>query len=119
MTHTLTVATIRNELSPSDPSKVLNFPYPKPYPDSPRKTKAILLGCDPSNKHSTELPYVFAIKSELGAFNSFVLQLEKQLAAIGLSIATVYSQNLCRNYFENESSQNRYGEKLLIYGFLV
>lgn len=69
--------------------------------------KAIYLGCDPSNVHSAELPYVFAHECELGIFNSFIKAHTEQLAQIGLSWETVYTQNLCRNYFKKETSKNK------------
>lgn len=83
------------------------IPCPKPYPDDVTNTRAILLGCDPTNKYSDSLPYVFAIKSGLKIFNSFIKSWERSLEAIGLNFATVYMQNLCRNYFKEETSKNK------------
>ena len=68
--------------------------------------KAIYLGCDPSNNHSTELPFVFAHESNLNVFNSFITAHSEQLIQIGLDWNHVYAQNLCRNYFKNETSKN-------------
>jgi len=81
---------------------------PKAYPPNPNlgNIKAILLGCDPSNKHSQELPYVFAINSGLRIFERFLNDLRSNLSEIGLNFESVYSQNLCRNYFKEETYMN-------------
>jgi hypothetical protein len=88
-------------------NRILLNAYPKPYPDKPSGTKAILLGCDPSNIHCNSLPYVFAINSSHKVFAPFVKQWDKMLDVIGLTRDTVYIQNLCRNYFTEESSKNK------------
>jgi hypothetical protein len=80
---------------------------PKEYcPGEISQVRAIYLGCDPSNVHSTELPYVFALESGLKVFNSFIKSHKEQLELIGLDWNCVYSQNLCRNYFNMETSNN-------------
>lgn len=68
--------------------------------------KAIYLGCDPSNKHSQNLPYVFAHESGLKIFNKFIIDHTEQLKQIDLSWNNVYAQNICRNYFKNETAKN-------------
>lgn len=68
--------------------------------------KAIYLGCDPSNIHSTELPYAFAHECKLNIFKSFISSHSEQLNQIGLDWNHVYAQNLCRNYFIDETSKN-------------
>ncbi|MFI5252574.1 MAG: hypothetical protein ACHQQQ_09125 [Bacteroidota bacterium] len=88
-------------------SRILLHPYPKPYPDNPYGTKAILLGCDPSNNHCHDFRYVFALQSSHPKFKQFKSRWMKNLEAIGLSWNTVYIQNLCRNYFTEESSKNK------------
>ena len=86
--------------------------FPKPFPAKPSGTKAILLGCDPSNVHCLDLPYVFAIQSSHKVFAQFVKKWEKILESIDLSWDTVYVQNLCRNYFMEESSKNKIWAKV-------
>lgn len=91
----------------SNGSLILDFPYPKPYFKNPDNVRAILLGCDPSNKHNKHLPYVFALESGDKIFNVFLKSWGRSLQAIGLSFDVVYVQNLCRNYFEHETSKNK------------
>jgi len=83
------------------------YPLPKAYcPGGPANVKAIYLGCDPTNKHSELLPFAFAHESGLKVFNSFLKAHTEQLKQIGLGWEEVYTQNLCRNYFTNETSKN-------------
>lgn len=84
-----------------------NDTLPKAYcPGGLQNVKAIYLGCDPSNKHSETLPYVFAQESGLKIFNSFIKAHTEQLEQIGLDWNCVYTQNLCRNYFTYETAVN-------------
>jgi hypothetical protein len=76
--------------------------------------KAIYLGCDPSNKHSKELPFAFAHKSNVKVFDAFIKFHENQLKAINLSWENVYAQNLCRNYFQKETSNNKIWKKVAL-----
>lgn len=89
-------------------SKVLNqVPFPKSHPKDKSKVRAIYLGCDPSNKHCKALPYAFALESKVPIFNKFIQDHTKNLAAIGLNWETVHAQNLCQNYFKDETSKNQ------------
>ncbi|MBA4313011.1 MAG: hypothetical protein C0417_10320 [Chlorobiaceae bacterium] len=108
---TLSIYDIIAYLNKSDKKKVLDYSYPKPYPENPINTRAILLGCDPSNRHCQDLPFVFAIKSSHNIFNSIVESIKNQLDAVGLSLEMVYCQNLCRNYFKDETSKNSIWEE--------
>jgi hypothetical protein len=103
----MTPTEIRNKLKPEDRERVLDHPYPKAYCHDLNNVKAILLGCDPSNNHNKHLPYVFALESGDKKFNSFLKSWESSLEAIDLRFEMVYIQNLCRNYFEHETSQNK------------
>ncbi|RLD12058.1 hypothetical protein DRI50_09480 [candidate division KSB1 bacterium] len=80
---------------------------PRAYcPGGASHVKAIYLGCDPSNVHSTELPYVFAHECNLNIFNAFIKAHTEQLQHIGLDWHSVYAQNFCQNYFKKETSKN-------------
>ncbi|MDP2722542.1 MAG: hypothetical protein Q8O72_07290 [Bacteroidales bacterium] len=83
------------------------YSLPKAYcPGGTANVKGIYLGCDPSNSHSESLPFVFAHESGLKVFSSFLKAHTEQLKQIGLGWEEVYTQNLCRNYFKNETSKN-------------
>lgn len=85
---------------------------PAPYcPGGLSNVKAIYLGCDPSNNHSTKLPFAFAHESGFKVFNSFIKSHTEQLEQIGLNWGRVYTQNLCRNYFEKETYKNPIWER--------
>ena len=89
---------------------ILTYSYPEPFPKNPIGTRAILLGCDPSNKRCLQFSHVFAIGSDDPDFQRFVIGWEKRLNAIGLEWQTIYAQNLCRNYFIQETSENKIWE---------
>lgn len=71
--------------------------------------KAILLGADPTNngikedKGQKQLKTVFGI----GEFTEFFRPQLGNLKQIGLDVNNVYIQNLCRNYFNHETSKNK------------
>jgi hypothetical protein len=99
---------IMRQLKELFPEDILDqYPLPSPWCESRDAVRAILLGCDPSNKHDKLLPYVFALGADIPRFNAFKNNFEKNLVAVGLSWETVYVQNLCRNYFLKETSKNK------------
>jgi hypothetical protein len=84
---------------------------PKPYKGK-EKIKAILLGADPTNngikgkEGLIELVKVFGINSEFE--RSFFGPQRTNLNAIGLTKENLYIQNVCRNYFADQTSENKY-----------
>ncbi|MBA4311175.1 MAG: hypothetical protein C0417_00955 [Chlorobiaceae bacterium] len=84
-------------------------PFPKPFCVNPNSVKAIYLGCDPTNtKYMNRFEYAFALPDgRKYHFEQFVEGHRKQLEAIRLSWDQVYVQNLCQNYFTEETSQNK------------
>lgn len=83
--------------------------FPKPYwnkSKDPKKVKAVYLGCDPTNKGNIQFDYAFAHGCNNPGFKRFVTLHTKQLKAIGLDRESVYTQNLCQNYFKEETSRN-------------
>lgn len=88
-------------------NKILStIPFPEPYCENPDKIKAIYLGCDPSNKYTHKLPFAFALKSGEPIFKSFISFHTNNLKEVGLTWDDLYVQNLCRNYFYADTSQN-------------
>lgn len=87
--------------------KILDYtPFPKPWNPGIEKVKAIYLGCDPSNKSQDRFEYVFALKSGNPRYNAFLKSHGDNLSAINLGWDSVYVQNLCQNYFMEETSKN-------------
>jgi hypothetical protein len=93
--------------------KILDMPYPKPYPatiENPKKIKAIVLGCDPSNfsdKGKTkELETVFGIIGK-GKDGRYFGGIKSNLKELNLCMDYIYVQNLCRNYFDKETAKNK------------
>jgi len=94
------------EKYPEDVLPIYNLP--KPYYKDIKSVKAILLGCDPTNiKYNIRFEYVFALERIHKEFERFVLGWDESLKAIDLSFETIYTQNLCRNYFKEETSKNK------------
>jgi hypothetical protein len=79
---------------------------PSAYCEQIENVKAIVLGCDPSNRHSHNLEYAFGIDSGIPKLNLFFSGIEANLKQIGLDRKCVYIQNLCQNYFTSETAGN-------------
>ena len=70
--------------------------------------KAVYLGCDPTNTNKNiQFDFAFSHGCNDKGFVTFRNKHLKQLEAIGLTWETVYTQNLCRNYFMSETSKNK------------
>lgn len=88
---------------------------PKPFYGQ-SELKAILLGADPTNNGVRnnaglkELDNVFGINSEYER-DFWDLQ-SRNLSAIGLNKENLYIQNVCRNYFTDQTSKNKYWNKI-------
>ena len=90
------------------PTQVLDiYPWPEAFCIYPSKIKAIVLGCDPTNTHTKSMPFVFGFHSPHKEAPKFFSGIEENLQQIGLDHTCVYIQNLCRNYFDQESSDNK------------
>ena len=87
---------------------------PKAYnPGGIEDVKAIYLGCDPTNNsYNIEFEYAFAHKHKGTEFNQFLKMHSEQLKQIGLDWNHVYAQNLCRNYFSDETGVNKIWKKV-------
>jgi hypothetical protein len=83
-----------------------NYLIPSPWCINKHNVKAILLGCDPSNNHIHNMPFVFCLGIDISIFNSFKKSFEDDLNEIGLGWDNVYVQNLCKNYFDKETGKN-------------
>lgn len=76
--------------------------------------KAIVLGADPTNdgvagkRGLIELDYVFGIGHRHE--NPFWGAHKRNLDAVGLKKEDVFVQNICRNYFKDQTSKNKYWE---------
>jgi hypothetical protein len=87
---------------------VLDYtPFPEPYVQNVDQVKAILLGCDPSNKQGKRFRYAFALPTgEEYGFTQFVRGHQSNLQRVGLDWDSVYVQNLCQNYFDSQTAEN-------------
>lgn len=85
---------------------ILTETLPVAYCTDISNVKAIVLGCDPSNLHSTDLEFAFGIGNKEQKLKMFFSGIEYNLKEIGLSKDEVYVQNLCQNYFTHVTSKN-------------
>jgi len=76
---------------------------PEPY--AGRDIKAIFLGADPGTVNSQRFTYVF--KLEDGESSKYFRQFVPSLRAIGLTTDNLFVQNLCRNYFDRDTSSHK------------
>ena len=80
---------------------------PKPYVGK-LEVKAILLGTDPGTENNEVFEYVFGLESKDLRYSTFI---RNNLEALNnLSIDNLYIQNLCKNYFNRETDNNKYWE---------
>ncbi|WP_372744142.1 hypothetical protein [Lutibacter sp.] len=104
---------ILNHLVVNYPNLIdVSFPIPSPHPDlsliDPKSIKAIILGADPThivNGNPVEIKKVFGLDLKYSPYWNGINNNIKQV--VGLSVANVYVQNVCRNYFKCETSQNK------------
>ena len=87
---------------------------PKAYnPGGIEAVKAIYLGCDPTNNsYNIEFEYAFAHEYKGPEFEQFLKMHTDQLEQIDLDWNRVYCQNLCRNYFTEETGVNKIWKKV-------
>lgn len=90
----------------------VKFSIPEAHPklDSfdPKSIKAIILGADPThivNGNPVEIKKVFGLDLNYSPYWNGINNNIKQVE--GLSVDNVYVQNVCRNYFKFETSQNK------------
>jgi hypothetical protein len=79
---------------------------PQPFCFNPTKTKAFVLGCDPTNfsnnGKSVELTYVFGIGQDHRYFSDILSNLQ----LLGLHLEDLYVQNLVTEYLDKENGKN-------------
>ena len=93
---------------------VVTEKLPQAYcPGGIEAVKAIYLGCDPTNTSKNILfDYAFAHGCEEKGFVQFRKMHLQQLKEIDLNWELVYTQNLCRNYFKEETGVNKIWKKV-------
>lgn len=88
----------------------LNKTYlPEAYRGS-EDLKAILLGADPTNNGTKDKKGLKEIKTVfgIGEYAEFFRPQETNLKQINLDKENLYIQNVCRNYFKEETSKNKH-----------
>lgn len=75
---------------------------PEAYCENIENVKAVVLGCDPSNKNGEKFSKAFGLDKTMKYFTNINRNLEK----IGLCKSEVYIDNLCKNYFTKETYDN-------------
>lgn len=90
-----------------------HYPFPEPYRGS-GEIRAIILGADPTHAPKGQPHRIFNMVFELDNPKSpYFRSIQKNIGLVsGLSMEHVYVQNLCRNYFTRETSQNPDWEKI-------
>lgn len=102
-------------------TEIQNFPHlaaicdikitelPIPYKGT-GKLKAILLGADPTNNGTKDKKGLKEIKTVfgIGEYAEFFRPQETNLKQINLDKENLYIQNVCRNYFKEETSKNKH-----------
>ncbi|WP_346856867.1 hypothetical protein [uncultured Draconibacterium sp.] len=80
---------------------------PKPFCFNPKKIKAFVLGCDPTNFSDNgkpaQLDFAFGITQDNRYFKGILTNLNQ----IGLHLEDIYVQNLVTEYQEQETAKNK------------
>lgn len=80
---------------------------PKPFCFYPKKIKAFVLGCDPTNFSDNgkpaQLDFVFGITQDHRYFKDLLTNLNQ----LGLHLEDIYVQNLATEYQEQETAKNK------------
>jgi hypothetical protein len=66
---------------------------------------AIVLGADPSNEEGKRFKKVFGLENKE---SKYFVGIRNNIRKIGLSLTNVYIQNVVQNYFNVETSKNKY-----------
>lgn len=97
----------------SELASSVDFKYttlPEPY-HGKNKIKAILLGADPTNNGIKSNPGIITLDNVFGInsdYEKFFFGPQKQnLSLLNLSKDDLFIQNLCRNYFKEETAKNK------------
>lgn len=76
---------------------------PEPYCEDIDSVRAIVLGCDPSNKSNDEFNKVFGLDVGLKYFRG----INSNIKIVGLDKSKLYVDNVCKNYFKKETYKNK------------
>jgi hypothetical protein len=100
------------ELLPSLNENILCLPLP--YRGN-EKIKAILLGADPTNNGNKAKPGLKVLDTVFGIGSDFERDFfapqKINIETIKLKLENLYIQNVCRNYFSEETSKNKKWQK--------
>lgn len=104
----MTEKEILNQLKKDFPKLIsTQYPFPKPFKGS-QEIKAIILGADPSHIVDGKpklIDTVFGLDKEKSPYWTSMQRNIDQLQ--NLTRENVYVQNICRNYFTKETSNNK------------
>jgi len=78
-----------------------------PKPHIPKKTKAFVLGCDPTafDKNGSRLEFDFVF--DVGKDKRYFAGILSNLNHLGLDLENVYVQNMVTDYLDKETSNNK------------
>ena len=83
------------------------YPLPAPYcPKDRTRIKAFVLGADPSNFSDNGNTKKISVVFDIGRDKRYFNTINQNLKTIGLSLDTVYVQNIVRNYTTKETASN-------------
>lgn len=101
---------IKNNIPLEEICQIVNYDLPSAYPGK-NKIKAILIGADPTNNGTKAEPKPMKLNTVFGigsnCENDFFRPQLINLKAIGLDKEDLYIQNLCRNYFKQQTTENK------------
>lgn len=84
------------------------FPVPSPFCINKKSVKAIVLGCDPSNRsENNEVVKLFTVFGIGTGDHRYFRDILKNLKEVGLNFENIYVQNVIPYYMDKETSENK------------
>jgi len=88
---------------------ISEYPVPSPFCINRKKVKAIVLGCDPSNRSENGETVRFCTVFGIGTGDHrYFRDVLSNLKSVGLNLEDIYVQNVIPYYMKKETSENKY-----------
>lgn len=90
-----------------------NYPIPSPFCINRKKVKAIILGCDPSNRSDNDSTKILKTVFGIGTGDHrYFRDILANLKQVGLNFENIYVQNVIPFYMKKETSENKYWNEI-------
>lgn len=92
---------------------ISKYPAPSPFCIDRKKVKAIVLGCDPSNRSDNGKTLRFCTVFGIGTGDHrYFRDILSNLKSVGLGLENIYVQNIIPYYMKKETTENKYWNEI-------